>query len=187
MMGGTFNPPHRGHLAIANTAIEMLKLDALWWLVTPQNPLKKHQRIPSSDERFKLCREMVSNPRIIVSDIENKIGSYCTYDSVVSFQHTFPNTNFVWIAGYDNALNFHKWENWQELVEMVPFCFIARPPAVSLTEMCPLRLDSSICHIPIEKAAVWPLDGRVCFYILQMHMISLSSTQIRENLIITNG
>lgn len=181
-MGGTYNPPHRGHVAIANTALEMLELDALWWLVTPQNPLKKHHDIPSSSERIKLCRQMIFNPRIIVTDIEKKIGSYCTYDSIKSFKKTFPETSFVWIAGYDNALNFHKWEHWRELVAMVPFCFIARPPAVSLTEICPLRLDSGIQHIPISKAGKWPLIGNKCYYILQMHMISLSSTQIRESL-----
>ena len=179
-MGGTYNPPHAGHVAIANTALTMLKLDALWWLVTPQNPLKRGHDIPPAEDRMALCKDLVSNPKIIVSDLECHIGSFSTYESAKNFRYYFPKSEFVWVAGYDNALNFHKWEHWQDLLAMLPFCFIARPPAISLIENCPLRLYDSAHHKSIEKASKWPLKGNICYYILQMHMISLSSTQIRK-------
>lgn len=183
LMGGTYNPPHAGHCAIAQTALSMLELDALWWLVTPQNPLKKDMNLPSTRTRIQQSKELLNNPFILVTDIEEKIGSFSTYDSVLGFKKHFPMTDFIWIAGYDNALSFHKWENWQELLHLIPFCFIARPPAVSLIEKCPLRLDISVNHKPLTKAFKWPLERGVCYYILQMHMISLSSTQMRESII----
>lgn len=181
LMGGTYNPPHKGHVAIAKTALTMLDLDVLWWLVTPLNPLKCGRNVPNINKRIAMSRDMINHPKIVVTDIEGKIGSHSTYESVCNFLHYFPRSEFVWIAGYDNALNFHRWENWQTLVQMVPFCFIARPPAVTLTEKCDLRMDRGIYHIPLYNAGKWPLKSGICYYILQMHMISLSSTEIRKS------
>ena len=182
LMGGTFNPPHNGHKAVAETVLNFLELDAVWWLVTPRNPLKKDHNIPDLSTRYEICRDFVDNPKLVVSDIEGKIGSYSTYDSVTNFRYYFQDTDFIWIAGYDNALNFHEWENWQTLVDLVPFCFVARPPAVSLTENCHLRVDSGILHRPLHRGGKWPLTSGVCYYIMQMHMIYISSTQLRNDI-----
>ena len=110
LLGGSFDPPHKGHLYISLEAKKLLKLDEIWWLVTPQNPLKIHQ--PASySERVKNCKIMTKNKPIKIKEIEKKINSQFSYQTIKYLNNHYKNINFFWLMGADNLINFHQWQN----------------------------------------------------------------------------
>jgi nicotinate-nucleotide adenylyltransferase len=180
LLGGSFNPPHEGHLHISLAALRGLELDAIWWLVTPQNPIKTEQAMPLS-ERMDLSRKQVDgNPKILISDIEKDLGTVKTYDTIRKLKGRFPKTDFIWISGMDNALNLHKWHHWHELLQEVCMVHLTRNPASSLIQSCPLRMLGSQKHVVISKGGRLPLDPGTTYWMLQKKMVDISSTEIRE-------
>ena len=140
LFGGTFNPPHEGHLHVCDVALKTGQFDFIWWMVTPQNPLKKNQKTPGFQKRVEWSKEIVTNPRILVSDIEDQLQTFKTIDTIKELKKAFPHTEFTFLAGMDNALNLHQWEEWQTLLNLIPFMFIARPPANNLVKSCPAKM-----------------------------------------------
>ncbi len=180
LLGGSFNPPHEGHVHISLAALKGLELDAVWWLVTPQNPIKTEQAMPMP-ERVRLSQELTApHPKILVSDIEKDLGTSITYDTIRKMKSRFPKTQFVWISGMDNALSLHKWHHWHELLQEVCMVHLTRNPATSLIQSCPLRMLSSQKHVVLSKAGRFPLDAGTTYWMLQKKMVNISSTEIRE-------
>lgn len=182
LLGGTFNPPHEGHVHISLTAMKALKLDAVWWLVSPQNPLKADAPPPQA-QRVALSRKLVNHPRILVSDIETGLGSAITYQVVRALKTTHRKTRFVWISGMDNALSLHKWNRWRDLLKEICMAHLIRPPATSLIQGCPLRMQSAQKHVVISTGGRYPLDPQTTYWMLQKKMINVSSTEIRNKII----
>jgi nicotinate-nucleotide adenylyltransferase len=180
LLGGSFNPPHHGHVHISHIALSAFNLDALWWIVTPQNPLKNQSEL-SFKERFKLCQEITRHPKIIISDIEMQIGTNLTWKTIKALKNAFPKTEFIWVTGIDNALTMHRWENWETILEMVPTAHIARPPALSLIENCPLRQLHSQNHHFIKPPKNEPLKPKNTYWLMQNRMVTTSSTEIRKS------
>lgn len=181
LLGGSFNPPHEGHVHISKIAMAALDLHALWWIVTPQNPLKDKSILQPYDDRIAECRKLVGNhPKILVTDIERDLGTNITVFTVRKLKSYYPNTDFVWITGMDNALNLHKWNHWKELLSEICMLHITRHPAVSLTQRCPQRLLSDHRHVILERGAHVPLLPRISYWLLQKKMINISSTEIRN-------
>lgn len=178
LLGGSFNPPHEGHVHISKAAMQMLGLDCIWWLVTPQNPLKTQKPL-SIEKRAALCEDLVDDPKIIISTIEQDLGTNITYDTIKGLKRYFADTDFVWITGMDNALNFHTWNNWKELLEIIPTAHLTRMPATSLVQSSPLRMYQKQRHIVQTHAGRPPLDSGQTFWILGKKMINISSTEIR--------
>ena len=114
LLGGSFDPPHKGHLFISLEAKKILKLEEIWWLVTPQNPLKISQPASYKD-RVKNCRNISRNYPIKIKEIEKNIGSDYSYKTVNHILHHYKNIKFFWLMGADNLINFHKWEKWQKI------------------------------------------------------------------------
>jgi nicotinate-nucleotide adenylyltransferase len=179
LLGGSFNPPHKGHLHISLAALKGLKLDAVWWLVTPQNPIKNTMPLPLV-ERLRLSRELVDHPRILISDIEKDLGTTKTYDTVRKLKAHYPGTEFTWISGMDNALNLHHWSRWRELLQEISMVHLSRPPSTSLIQGCPLRLQTTQNHVVINKGGNYPLTPGITYWLLQKEMVDISSTAIRE-------
>ncbi len=128
LFGGSFNPPHEGHLLVAKTALRRLKLDRIWWLVTPGNPLKDTSGLPSQAERMAACRAMIGHePRIIVTGIEAQIGTRYTQETIAFLKARCPGAHFVWLMGADNLAGFHRWQKWREIAQAVPMAIIDRP------------------------------------------------------------
>mgnify|MGYP000025148197 CR=1 FL=1 len=128
LFGGSFNPPHEGHLLVAHTAIRRRKLDRIWWLVTPGNPLKEKQGLPEQAERMAACRALIGrDPRIIVSGIEAAIGTSYTEQTIRFLRRRCPGVDFVWLMGADNLASFHRWKNWRAIAGQVPIAVIDRP------------------------------------------------------------
>src|SRR5262249_5792702 len=127
IFGGTFNPPHDGHKLISKTALKRLKLDQLWWVVTPGNPLKSNGNLPSLDSRIEACRAMVQDPRIIVTGFEAELGTPYTAATLAFLRGRYPAVHFVWVMGADNLASFHRWQHWRDIIEMMPIAVVDRP------------------------------------------------------------
>lgn len=182
LLGGSFNPPHEGHMHASLTALRMLRLDFVWWLVTPQNPFKEAEGMVPYAERLALCRAYADHPRIMVSDIESQMGTIRTFDTLRSLKTAFPDTDFVWITGMDIAHEFHLWRRWQDILKLAPTVHVARPPFLSLVQDCPLRLTGgSQNHRVLSQAETIPLTPGHSYWILDAQLVDISSTKIRNN------
>jgi nicotinate-nucleotide adenylyltransferase len=127
ILGGSFNPPHEGHLIIAATALKRLRLDQIWWVVTPGNPLKPHDGQPPQAERMALCRALARGPRMKVTGFEDELGSPYTALTAGFLAARYPNTRFVWIMGADNLASFHRWQDWRGIAALMPIAIADRP------------------------------------------------------------
>jgi nicotinate-nucleotide adenylyltransferase len=128
LLGGSFDPAHGGHVHISEQALARMGLDQLWWLVTPGNPLKARQPAPMA-ERLARARALMQDPRVRVTDIEARLGTRYTAQTLRRLRQIYPNVRFVWLMGADNLVQFHRWEDWRAIMKMVPVGVLARPGA----------------------------------------------------------
>ena len=126
LLGGSFDPPHPGHLHISEEALVRFGLDRLWWLVSPGNPLKARGPAPL-EARLAAARALVRHPRIEVTGIEAALGTRYTARTIAELQARYPGVRFVWLMGADNLSQLHLWQDWREIVERVPIGVLARP------------------------------------------------------------
>jgi len=127
LLGGSFNPPHRAHVAISETVMKRLGLDEVWWIVTPGNPLKSHDGLPPLADRMAACRRIAANPRIKVTGFEAGLASSATFVTLAFLKHRYPDVDFVWIMGGDNLAGFHRWAEWRRIASLMPFVVADRP------------------------------------------------------------
>lgn len=126
LLGGSFDPPHLGHLHLSREALKRFGLNRVIWLVSPGNPLKPDA--PASiEKRMQVAREMVDHPSILVSDVERRLGTRFTADTIAALQRQWPGVRFVWLMGADNLAQFHLWKDWQKIMRRVPVGVLARP------------------------------------------------------------
>ena len=126
ILGGSFDPPHRGHIYISLEAKKMLSLDQVWWLVTPQNPLKI-TRPATYEERINDCYDIVKTHPILIKEFEKKINSKYSYYTIKYLCNHYSNIKFYWLMGADNLINFHKWHNWRKIPTLAKVVVFARP------------------------------------------------------------
>jgi nicotinate-nucleotide adenylyltransferase len=129
LFGGSFDPSHEGHALVSRIALTRLRLDRLWWLVTPGNPLKDTRGLASLNSRMDAARKIARDPRIVVTGIEAAIGARYTADTLRFLRARCPGVRFVWIMGADNLLQFHRWRRWEEIMRKTPVAVIDRPGA----------------------------------------------------------
>ena len=127
LLGGSFNPAHHGHVMISLQALCHLGLDEVWWLVSPQNPLKDTQGMASADDRLAAARAVARHPRIRVTDIESALGTQYTVDTLAALRRECPAAQFVWLMGADNLVQLPRWYQWEKIVETVPIAIFGRP------------------------------------------------------------
>ncbi len=128
MLGGSFNPAHDGHLYISRMALRRLGLDEVWWLVSPQNPLKPSNGMAEYTRRMAAAADVASvEPRIRVSDFERHQGTRYTADTLSNLVRTQPRSRFVWLMGADNLLQIHRWHSWPSIFHTVPVAVFGRP------------------------------------------------------------
>ncbi len=120
LFGGTFDPPHAAHRAACLLAMQRLGLDRVWWLVTPGNPLKDTRGLAPLAKRVAAARALAHHPRIDVTDLEAKLGTNYTYETISYLVRRCAGVHFVWIMGADNLRSFHRWQRWRDIAEMVP-------------------------------------------------------------------
>jgi nicotinate-nucleotide adenylyltransferase len=129
LFGGSFNPPHAGHVLLAEIALRRLRLDQLWWIVTPGNPLKSTRELKPLSERLSACEKITEDPRIKVTAFEAAHRIRYTLDTLTVVKQRNPDVRFVWLMGADNLMNFHHWQNWQQIALTFPIAVIDRPGA----------------------------------------------------------
>lgn len=127
LLGGSFNPAHRGHRQISLAAIKRLGLDQVWWLVSPGNPLKETRSLPDLGERVGAARQVAQHRKIVVTGFEGVRGSPYTIDTIRFLKRRFTSVDFVWLMGADNLVSFHRWRNWEKLFGLVPIAVLDRP------------------------------------------------------------
>lgn len=179
LLGGSFNPAHDGHVHITKTALKRFGLDRVWWLVSPGNPLKSEGPAPMA-ERMAQAASMMDHPKVEITDIECRLGTRFTAQTIAGLQIRYPGVRFVWLMGADNLAQFHRWQDWQWIMENVPVGVIARPgdrvsarlskaANVYRGAMLPARASVALGNGPAPR---W------CF--INLPMSDQSSTAIRE-------
>lgn len=127
LLGGSFNPAHRGHRALSLHALRALGLDEVWWLVSPGNPLKPARGMAPFAARMASARAMARHAPIRVSAVEARLGTRYTVDTLTRLPRLYPKHRFVWLMGADNLAQFHQWHDWRRIARQVPIAVVARP------------------------------------------------------------
>lgn len=131
LLGGSFNPAHEGHVHASEVALKRLGLDYVWWLVSPQNPLKTAADMAPLQRRMASARETAArHPRLRVTDIEIQMGTRYTIDTVARLEQRFSQVHFVWLMGSDNLLSLHRWRDWKRLAQAIPIAIVLRPGTI---------------------------------------------------------
>jgi nicotinate-nucleotide adenylyltransferase len=179
LLGGSFNPAHAGHRQISLLALRRLELDAVWWLVTPGNPLKSKSELPPLDRRMADAAEVALHPRIVVSGVEARFGTRYTADLVRKLRVSAPGTRFVWIMGSDNLCQFHRWDRWQAIAATVPIAVVNRPGSLAAAIAAPSAQALARYRIDERHAALLPLLEPPAWTFLTGPRTDLSSTALR--------
>lgn len=180
LLGGSFNPAHEGHRAMSLHALRALKLDEVWWLVSPQNPLKKTDNMLPLAVRMDFAGRVARHPRILVTDIETQAGTRYTIDTLQMLRRRFPGVRFVWLMGADNLRQMTRWKSWQGIFATVPVAVFRRPAyAVGRSRGKVAQRLSRSWHPPTTKNIV---DQELpAWTILYNRLNTLSATKIRED------
>lgn len=181
LLGGSFNPPHAGHRAISLFAMKRLRLDQIWWLVTPGNPLKRNDAPPPIDRRLAEARACANHPRIVVTDLEAAIGTRFTDDTIAFLRRRCPGARFVWLMGADNLAEFHRWRNWRRLATRLPIAVIDRPPMTFRALASPAARRLELCRLDECRAARLAEASPPAWVFLHGIKSPLSSTELRKS------
>jgi nicotinate-nucleotide adenylyltransferase len=180
LLGGSFNPPHLAHRAISLFAIKRLKLDRVWWLVTPGNPLKDGGALRDLDARVGAARRMADDPRIEVSCLEAVIGTRYTVDTITYLRRRAAGLRFVWIMGADNLAQFHRWQHWRRIASEVPIAVIDRPPQSFRALAAPAAQALARYRLPENQAGRLADQRAPAWVFLTGMKLNLSSTGLRN-------
>jgi nicotinate-nucleotide adenylyltransferase len=180
LLGGSFNPAHSGHRAITLAAIRALGLDEAWWLVSPGNPLKEKAGMAPLAVRLASARRMARRARIRPTDIETRLGTVYTVDTIAALRRRYPNHRFIWLMGADNLAQFHRWRDWRGLAREVPIAVIARPgydeDAHAAVAMSWLRRFVR----PADQARFWTEWRLPALVLLRFRPDTTSATRLRQ-------
>ncbi len=127
LLGGSFNPAHGGHRRITLAVMAELRLDEVWWLVSPGNPLKAADGMAPLPARFASARAQARRAPIRVTAIERELGTRYTVDTLRKLRRMRADARFVWIMGTDNLLQFGRWKDWRGIARLMPIAVVARP------------------------------------------------------------
>jgi nicotinate-nucleotide adenylyltransferase len=180
LLGGSFNPPHLAHRTISLFAIKRLKLDRVWWLVSPGNPLKDNGALHLLEERARAAREMAADPRIDVTCLESVIGTRYTIDTINYLRRRASGLRFVWIMGADNLAQFHRWQHWQRIATQVPIAVIDRPPQSFRALAAPAAQALAPYRLPENEAGKLADQRAPAWVFLTGLKLNLSSTGLRN-------
>ena len=179
LLGGSFNPAHRGHRQLSRHAARTLGLDEVWWLVSPGNPLKAGGDMAPLPARFASARRAARGLPVRVTAIERRLGTRYTIDTLRALRLHFPDREFVWLMGADNLAQFHRWRDWRKIATLVPIAVIARPgydgPAHSARAMGWLRRYVR----PAGKARQWTKWSKPALVLLRLPPDPTSATALR--------
>ena len=179
LFGGSFDPPHNGHKLVAKAALRALKVDYIWWLVSPQNPLK-HHKPKTMTQRLAAVSALANDRRFMVSDEETRLGTVYTIDTVRALQTAYPQVSFIWLIGADNLVGLHRWKDWQTLMREIPLAVYPRPGAAHRAALSPAARAFDQARLPASAAAQLPLYQAPAWVILEGSRSALASSELRQ-------
>ena len=182
ILGGSFNPAHRGHLHISRQALKLLQLDEIWWMVSPQNPLKPTDDMADLRTRIESAENIAKDRCIRVTDIEFELGSTYTAETLTKLKQKFPKARFVWLMGADNLMQIPKWKDWQNIFRTVPIAVFTRPTytnralaGFAARRFARYRVDENQAHrLSIMQAPAWAF--------LNIKPDAISATRVRAGI-----
>lgn len=180
LFGGSFDPAHGGHLAVSRVALRALGLDAVWWLVSPGNPLKA--RAPDDlGRRVAAARALIAEPGIYVTGIEAALGTRYTAETLTRLLPRLRGVDCVWMMGADNLATFHRWRGWRKIASTLPIAVFNRPGLALKALASPAarslwrwRLDPADA---LGLAGTWP----PAWVFLASPHVPISSTELRAH------
>jgi nicotinate-nucleotide adenylyltransferase len=179
LFGGSFNPIHEGHLLVIDETLRRLRLDQLWVMVTPGNPLKDNSGLPPIQDRVRAARAAIEDPRIRVTGFEAARGFSYSWQTVDWLHRTLPGRRFVWIMGADSLADFHRWQRWRDIADRVPIAVYVRPG--SGRRALASRAAAVLDHAQWDETDAAALAGAraPAWIYLQGRQSALSSSAIR--------
>ncbi len=179
LLGGSFDPPHKGHLFISLEAKKILQLEEIWWLITPQNPLKISKPATYKERVFN-CKNITRNFPIKIKEIEKEIQSDYSYKTINHILNHYKNIKFFWLMGADNLINFHKWEKWKKIFNNMSIVIFRRHGynTKALKSIASQQfknnkvIKSNLQSLDFSKVPSWSL--------ISNKEIKISSTEIRN-------
>jgi nicotinate-nucleotide adenylyltransferase len=181
LLGGSFNPAHDGHRHISQLALSRLGLDEVWWLVSPQNPLKSEVGMASFESRLESAYSIAGDRRIRVSAIEAELGTRYTADTLKALQNRYPAARFVWLMGADNLVQISRWRAWAEIFRTIPIAVFARDSydSKALSELASVRFRRA--RIPERAARLLPDAAPPAWVFLRIKPHPATATELRQN------
>ena len=180
LLGGSFNPAHGGHRAISLAALRALGLDEVWWLVSPGNPLKDTARdMAPLAIRLASARAMARHAPIRASDIESRLGTRYTVDTLKALARRYPNKRFIWLMGADNLAQFDQWKDWRGIARAMPIAVVARPGYDAAAHAAPAMGWLRRFIQPARQAKNWTTWRLPALVLLRFRPDSTSATRLR--------
>ena len=180
LFGGSFDPAHEGHLRVSLVALNTLRLDQVWWLVSPHNPLKPHAPSADLDRRIRAARLLARNPRIKVTGIEAEFGTTYTAETLARLAPRLHGVSLVWMMGADNLRQFHRWRDWSRIAAEVPLAVFNRPNEALAALASPAAFALRNARIQPNSAKYLAGMAAPAWVFLPSPHIDLSSTAIRR-------
>ena len=187
LLGGSFNPAHEGHLHISLLALDHLGLNELWWLVSPQNPLKPIAGMAPFDERLAGARAMADDPRIVVSDVEHQLGTRYTAETLPALVARFPGNAFVWVMGADNLAQISRWKDWTAIFQAVPIAVFDRPSYSDEALACGAARRFARFRVDSREARMLAGSEPPAWVFVRGEMNAASASRIRKDKIGRSG
>lgn len=180
LFGGSFNPPHAGHALVAEIAMRRLKLDQLWWIVTPGNPLKDKRELAPLSDRLEKCEALIHDPRVKVTAFEAAHHIRYTADTLALIKLRNPGVHFVWIMGADSLADFHRWQRWQQIATTFPIAVIDRPGSTLAFLSSRMAKTFDYARIDEDDAPILARAQAPAWTFIHGPRSLLSSTEIRN-------
>lgn len=178
LLGGSFDPAHEGHAHITREALKRFGLDQVWWLVSPGNPLKEKGPQPLA-ARVERAREVMDHPRVKITDIECRLGTRYTAQTLEGLFRLYPGVQFVWLMGADNLADFHRWDQWKWIMQALPVGVLARPGSRVAARLSPAARIFSHARLKGADARGLSHYKAPVFSLVNVPMLPHSSTEIR--------
>lgn len=180
LLGGSFDPPHDGHVHLTMQALKRFGLDQVWWLVSPGNPLKSEGPAPV-DRRMHAARALLGHPRVVVTDIEARLGTRFTVETLEALIAAYRGVRFTWLMGADNLATVHRWERWPSLFAMVPVGVVARPGGPVWDRTAGAARVFRRDRLPASQALLLSRAVPPAWCYLRGPLVDQSSTRLRED------
>ena len=178
LLGGSFDPAHRGHVHITREALKRFGLDRVWWLVTPGNPLKQEGPAPLP-RRMAVAREVMRHPLVEITDVEARLGTRYTAETLSALFAIYPGVRFVWLMGADNFATLHLWDRWEWIMENIPVGVLARPGRRISARLSPAAARYAHARLKAREAPRLVLLEPPAWCFMNVPLDDSSSTEIR--------